>query len=474
MPPVREASTKPSAATVLPAPVACSNQKRLRGVGVLGLLGELTSSSLAAVVPVQRLLGLVVVLVAPPRPGCRRGPARPGPRRPTPLPLPVAVALRLGEQRGQRARQRVDLMGARAPCRRPASARPGRAAARGPSSSENVRRQSTEGTLSPASISASAASSATPPRRAGRERDRDVLALGDEGLARELRGPLEVSGSGRRAWPDRPLAWIQPRKARRFGKERPPRWTATIGETLAGSTSSGNRERLRRPSESVTRECAPLKQPDRRHRRYGTLDGDETGPDAARRRRARAPCCHRADAGGRARTRRRHTASGRRLRPRAGPARRWRARPRRSPRCTSSPTSSSTAAQARSTHGSRELRGHPVVINKWASWCGPCRAEFPIFQQVATERGKRDRLRRPQRAATSAPPPSASCAQYPVPYPSYDDPGEDIARALKAPSNFPDHAVHRRRRARPSSSIQGGYRSAADLNADIDEVPRWT
>src|SRR4051794_24197693 len=31
------------------------------------------------------------------------------------------------------------------------------------------------------------------------------------------------------------------------------------------------------------------------------------------------------------------------------------------------------------------LRGHPVVINKWASWCGPCRAELPILQQVSTE-----------------------------------------------------------------------------------------
>ena len=35
-----------------------------------------------------------------------------------------------------------------------------------------------------------------------------------------------------------------------------------------------------------------------------------------------------------------------------------------------------------------ELEGTPLVINKWASWCRPCRAEFPIFQQVATERGK--------------------------------------------------------------------------------------
>jgi cytochrome c biogenesis protein CcmG/thiol:disulfide interchange protein DsbE len=34
------------------------------------------------------------------------------------------------------------------------------------------------------------------------------------------------------------------------------------------------------------------------------------------------------------------------------------------------------------------LKGHPVVINKWASWCGPCRTEFPIFQHAATKFGK--------------------------------------------------------------------------------------
>ncbi len=35
------------------------------------------------------------------------------------------------------------------------------------------------------------------------------------------------------------------------------------------------------------------------------------------------------------------------------------------------------------------LKGYPVVVNKWASWCPPCRAEFPYFQKQSVERGKK-------------------------------------------------------------------------------------
>lgn len=31
-----------------------------------------------------------------------------------------------------------------------------------------------------------------------------------------------------------------------------------------------------------------------------------------------------------------------------------------------------------------QLRGKPVVVNFWSTWCLPCKEEFPLFQQAAT------------------------------------------------------------------------------------------
>jgi thiol-disulfide isomerase/thioredoxin len=33
------------------------------------------------------------------------------------------------------------------------------------------------------------------------------------------------------------------------------------------------------------------------------------------------------------------------------------------------------------------LKGKPVVINLWATWCGPCVAEMPTLDALAAQKG---------------------------------------------------------------------------------------
>ena len=114
----------------------------------------------------------------------------------------------------------------------------------------------------------------------------------------------------------------------------------------------------------------------------------------------------------------------------------------------------------------RQLRGTPVVINKWASWCNPCRAEFPAFQQLATERG-RDIAFLGVNSGDSTQPARKFLAEYPVPFPSYEDRGEEIAREIKAPANYPV-TVFVDARGKTAFIHQGGYTSVDQLEADVN------
>jgi cytochrome c biogenesis protein CcmG, thiol:disulfide interchange protein DsbE len=75
------------------------------------------------------------------------------------------------------------------------------------------------------------------------------------------------------------------------------------------------------------------------------------------------------------------------------------------------------------------LKGYPAVVNVWASWCGPCRFEFPAFQRVSAAYGKRVAFVGVNNQDSDAHA-EAFLEGAPVPYPSYIDPDKAILDEL--------------------------------------------
>ena len=118
------------------------------------------------------------------------------------------------------------------------------------------------------------------------------------------------------------------------------------------------------------------------------------------------------------------------------------------------------------------LHGYPAVVNVWASWCGPCRFEFPHFQQAAADYGKRVAFLGvdTQDSDDAA---STFLEEAPVPYPSYTDPSKEIGEAIGASLGLPDTAFYDRR-GKLVYLKQGPYDDGAELRADIERyaLPR--
>jgi cytochrome c biogenesis protein CcmG/thiol:disulfide interchange protein DsbE len=112
-----------------------------------------------------------------------------------------------------------------------------------------------------------------------------------------------------------------------------------------------------------------------------------------------------------------------------------------------------------------QLHGYPVVVNIWASWCGPCREEFPVLQQLSARYGKKVAfLGVNSEDSTDAA--ATFLKEEPLSYPSYVDPHKGILESLEGFGGFPDTAFYDKS-GELVNLKQGPYRSDSELEADV-------
>jgi cytochrome c biogenesis protein CcmG, thiol:disulfide interchange protein DsbE len=113
----------------------------------------------------------------------------------------------------------------------------------------------------------------------------------------------------------------------------------------------------------------------------------------------------------------------------------------------------------------RSLRGYPVVVNDWASWCVPCRREVPLFARAAARLGHRVAF-----LGVDVKDNSAAARDFlrsrPLPYPSFADPDERITAAQRPAVGYPRTALYDRRGHLTYLKL-GPYTSLAELADDI-------
>ena len=117
-----------------------------------------------------------------------------------------------------------------------------------------------------------------------------------------------------------------------------------------------------------------------------------------------------------------------------------------------------------------ELKGYPVVVNKWGSWCGPCRDEFPYFQRQSVKHGKRIAFLGVD-AEESQAEGRGLLEELPVSYPSYWDPRLNVSDVFNGVAATPVTAFYDSQ-GELAYLKQGSYLDEKDLAADIRRYAR--
>jgi cytochrome c biogenesis protein CcmG/thiol:disulfide interchange protein DsbE len=114
----------------------------------------------------------------------------------------------------------------------------------------------------------------------------------------------------------------------------------------------------------------------------------------------------------------------------------------------------------------RALRGYPIVINTWASWCEPCKREFGLFANASTEYGRQVAFLGANADDTPGDA-SAFLHQHLISYPSYSVTSAGMRQRTPGGIEGLPTTIYIDRDGRVVDVHTGQYESQSTLDADL-------